>query len=114
MRKVYRSNGVDRPNQISTAPFTTGVHVITRKYAKASTTSPLGHAVTKGGVLAWAGVGRQKPDPTPKGEQFTRELPFPVALGLRGWSMLAVMTVVIEAHTLSRPIPEEIRQPSVN
>ena len=114
MRKVNWSNWVDWPDHISTAPFTTGVHVVTRKYAKAGTTSPLRHWVPKGGVLARAGVGRQEPDTTPKGKQFTRELPFPVALGPRAWPMLVVAAVVVETDTLRGEAPTMVRKPRLD
>ena len=68
----------------------------------------------KGGVLARAGVGRQEPDAAPKGEQFTRELPFPVALGPSAWPILVVVAVVVETDTLRREAPTMIWKPRLN
>ena len=113
-RESHTGEIIYRPDQIATGPFTCWSHVVSREYAKASSTSPLRHPVPKGGVLARAGVCRQEPNSTPKGENLTRKLPFPVALGPRGRSMLVVMPVVIKANTLSCPTPAEVGQPSMN
>ena len=113
-RKIYGGEIVDRPNKVSTAPLASGAHIITRKDAEARTTSPLRHWVPKGGVLARAGVGRQEPDTTPKGEQFTRELPFPVALGPSARPMLVIAAVVIEADTLRGKAPTMVWKPRLD
>ena len=113
-REIDGTEKVYWPNQITTAPYAGRRHVVARKYAKACTTAPFRHSVTLGGVFAWAGVRWQKPYAAPKGEHLTWKLPPPVALGPSTGSMLAIMTVVIEANTLASEVPTVVGQASMN